>query len=73
MEDRYVLITDGDTKFYEKGPVALLDALLISPEAAAVVGRVRPVITSSPLVWYQVFEYAASFWLYKVSNIAKLC
>ncbi|XP_071050760.1 chitin synthase chs-2-like [Onthophagus taurus] len=66
-ENTYILSVDGDIHFRPKGVEMLLEQMKRDKTLGAACGRVHPV-GKGIFAWYQKFEYAISYWLYKASE-----
>ncbi|VDI39099.1 Hypothetical predicted protein, partial [Mytilus galloprovincialis] len=60
---------DGDVDFRPEAVPHLLQRMRKYSDVGAACGRIHPTGTSSsPMVWYQKFEYAVSHWLQKATE-----
>ncbi|KAL3887259.1 hypothetical protein ACJMK2_027203 [Sinanodonta woodiana] len=66
-DETYILCTDADVYFNASNVEALLDLMTRDPSVGAVCARTHPQ-GNSPLVWYQIFEYAIGHWFQKAAE-----
>ena len=69
VEHTYLLTIDGDTNFKSEAVKSLINKLDTNPDCGAVCGKIVPrgtgALIVSPLVAFQIIEYALGHWLTK--------
>ncbi|PVD20013.1 hypothetical protein C0Q70_20507 [Pomacea canaliculata] len=67
-ENTFIMTLDGDVDFQPDSVKLLLDRMKKNKKVGAVCGRIHPIGSGKPMVWYQQFEYAVGHWLQKASE-----
>jgi len=67
----YILMLDGDTQWNKKSLDIMRNVMAQDDRTGAICGRIIPIskaACSNPVVWYQIFEYAAGHWMQKTAE-----